>query len=269
MAEIKITTNQIRDLALKMSDSAQLAENLSYNINRAFVLISNNAFNSSIGNISQKMCSVERSIWDLQGRISAGKEYLNTVADKFEETDHEIILSIDDEKLATLSDEEFMAFVSDQYDKEIEYGEIVDKYNRKEKIDVSGYLRKRNGMRSDGMGYFFTYENGCTWYAFSRWSEVNGSDLVFLSHPGNASNWANSIDKNVMNCISTSEENSIISNSVAVDVDGNHVVYIEAVIDGMVYFSQSSYNDPSIAGQIKAVSVEQFRNTYEYIISAK
>lgn len=246
--EIKVTPEQLRTSLLpKMNDCYILMETLTKNTIAAMRLIQDSVQNSSITNANSKMKTLRKEMTTLLDNISASNQLLNIVADKFEEAVKRLIIE----------------------------NEVIDKYNRHEKINISGYPQTRYGVRSDGVGYYFTYSNGCTWYAFSRWSEVNGKDLVFATHPGNASNWAESIDKTVMNCNSTSDINSIVANAIAVDCaygngsGGNHVVYIEAVRDGQVYFSQSDYNNPSIAGQIKVESITKFQEQYEYIITMK
>ncbi|MCR5274137.1 MAG: CHAP domain-containing protein [Clostridiales bacterium] len=245
MSEIRISTESIRSVAERMRGCADRMSSIEANTNSATKLIENGVTNSSIGNMRSKMTALRNKVKTLHSNLEANYELLMKTVRVFE---------LADKKL--------------KEDQALDL--VIEKYNKKEKIDISSYPRKRNGVRSNGVGYYFLYEDGCTWYAFSRWSEVNGKDPVFAGHPGNASNWANSIDKNAMNCVSTSVENSIVANAIAVNsVGGNHVVYIEGVRDGMVYFSESAYSNPSIAGRISAKPIEQFRSEFEYIITSK
>ena len=60
------------------------------------------------------------------------------------------------------------------------------------------------------------------------------------------------INKNFFNVTPTSAENSIVRNAVAVDLNGTygHVVYIEAVRNGMVYDGYYNAGDGGVSSLI-------------------
>jgi len=154
-----------------------------------------------------------------------------------------------------------------------------------QKIDATRYANKFTYNK----GYFIA-SNGCTWYAISRYTEVNGDNNVlrFATKAGNANNWINSINKDYFKVYSSSTE-TIKGNALAIstakdsglglgkDAGGswvaaseNHVAYIEGVKDGYVYFSQGAYgNAVKSFGYINRVPVGKFIKDYEYIIVAK
>ena len=141
----------------------------------------------------------------------------------------------------------------------------LDLYQNGKRIDISDKNKYPNYINN------FSKSDGCTWYAYNRWREVNGENLPFVGLSGNANRWADTINKDLMKVSPTSAENSIVSNAVAVDINGKygHVVYIEAVRNGMVYYSESSYSNNSIAGRISAKPINEFKKTFEYIITHK
>lgn len=145
------------------------------------------------------------------------------------------------------------------------------------RVDTSRYDRRAYYQASNGQYGYFDVSGGCTWYAFSRYREVNGeeNDLRFTT-PGNlnANNWANKIDTAYFNKDSTANRSVIKPNTIAVDVDRQygHVVYVEAVdyATGTVYYSEGSYGSSESAyGYIQTASIDKFASTYEWIISAK
>lgn len=252
MNEIQISTVFLNNLASKMNSCADHMGAIKTNTSSATDLIISSTCNSSIGNMSIKVSALNNKSNSLHTKLETNYKLLMTLIQSIEAVNDKV-KKIQDEINATLA-----------------LNLIIEKYKKKERIDISKYPKTRYGVRSNGKRYFFEYGDGCTWYAFSRWSEVNGKDLVFASHPGNAKNWANSIDKNAMNCVSTSVENSIVRNAIAVDSKGgNHVVYIEGVRDGKVYYSEGYYSNPSKSGTICEKTIEDFKKKYEYIITSK
>ena len=159
--------------------------------------------------------------------------------------------------------------------------ELERKYNNGEKaIDASLLPQKITYSNSAGtpIGYYVS-ENGCTWYAIARYNYVNKEEnqLKFSMAGGNADNWAYSIDKNCFDAKSTDDKTAIKSNTIGVSTvsdfkgdSGVHVVYVECVSDGFVYYSEGAYPNPvSTFGYVKRKTVDEFAVEFEYIISAK
>lgn len=186
-----------------------------------------------------------------------------------------------------------------------QFGEVVRKEEEKQKqaelermiknnerIDTTQFDDILNYTDSEGKAKgFYKTSNGCTWYAISRYRQVNGieNDLKFSEKGGDANNWIYSIDKNNFQVDSTnvSTENLqdvIKTNAIAVSTENDsrkdlpydykasakHVAYVELVKDGYVYYTQGSYGEAeSTYGYVHKVTIEQFAIDYEYIISAK
>lgn len=142
--------------------------------------------------------------------------------------------------------------------------------------DDQGILRKNWGV------YYNT--DGCTWYAYNRYQEMNpGIGHLFSGNGGggNAENWVNSIDRNKFNVFDTSDTAVIKGNMIAVSnqhdsweqgirASSNHVAYVEAVKDGYVYYTDGSYPNPEHTfGYVQKVPIEVFAKDYEFVITAK
>lgn len=153
---------------------------------------------------------------------------------------------------------------------------VVDKYNNHEKIPTNTefYPETVVGTAENKRTFSFNRNGGCTWYAYNRYHEVTGKELVFTNnYPLNAKNWAEYIDTNHFNKLDLKNDNSvkIVPHAIGVTTGGGlgHVVYVETVQDGNVYYSESSFSNTSIAGQIKCESIEDFKKEFDYLITAK
>lgn len=177
-----------------------------------------------------------------------------------------------------------------------EYGEaeeiILARYNNGDRVDTSALDRKYVYKNSSGenVGYYVP-GNGCTWYAAARYKQVNGPehDLVFVSGGGNADHFDDNIDRTLFDVIDTRSDlnapdgynfdaikcNAIAVSDVKIGGDGdftsaNHVAYIEAVIDGYVYYTEGAYPNPeSTFGYMKRKPLDEFCKSFEHVISAK
>lgn len=161
--------------------------------------------------------------------------------------------------------------------------EIMRRWRNKERVDTSAFERKYTYKNKAGKNVgFYVQSNGCTWYAVSRYRQVNGieNDLVFARAGGDAKAFDDNIDKDLFEVVDIPEEgfdySLLRSNSLAVSdvkdhkASGNHVVYIEAIIDGYVYYTDGAWKKPeSSYGYMKRKKVEDFCKIYEHIIYAK
>ncbi|MBQ9551593.1 MAG: hypothetical protein IJU96_02405 [Clostridia bacterium] len=136
-----------------------------------------------------------------------------------------------------------------------------------------------------------TSSSNCTWYAASRYEEINGKgSLYFYSKvSGDGGNWHNAINKDYFTVDKVFNDDSgkrindisvIKGNTLAVsdrgDSNANHVVYVEGVATDpngktFVYYSEGGnwQKNHGLEGKIQKVEIEKFANEYEYIISAK
>ena len=151
-----------------------------------------------------------------------------------------------------------------------------------QKFDIYSMDYNISYTDSDGkaIGYYVR-GNGCTWYAAARYRQVNGSDLKFAVGGGNAGQWANTIDRRSFDVVSSSDTSRYQHNMIGVDCEhdeweqgmrgsGNHVVYVEAVWDGYVYYSDGSYgSSQSKWGHVYKVPYAIFQKDYEYMIIPK
>ncbi|WP_041444773.1 CHAP domain-containing protein [Syntrophobotulus glycolicus] len=82
----------------------------------------------------------------------------------------------------------------------------------------------------------------CTWYCWNRASYQAGKKLSFHSS-ANAYQWLDAVDQ--ANCQAIKGKITPVRNSIAVYKGGSqglgHLLYIEAVDNGRVYFSESNY----------------------------
>lgn len=158
--------------------------------------------------------------------------------------------------------------------------ELEKMYSAGERVNANALPQRINYRDASGkaIGYYIS-SNGCTWYAIARYNYVNKVEnpLKFSSAGGNANNWVNSIDRSYFNVRHTSDQSAIKSNTIGVSTvsstkydSGNHVVYVECVNNGYVYYTEGSWPKPvSTFGYVKKKSVNDFAAEYEYIISAK
>ncbi len=172
-------------------------------------------------------------------------------------------------------------------------GEAEAMYQRSEKINIYAWPEK-----CDCIGCYFVRNDGCTWYAASRYKEIYGNDcpLTFYGDNRNAGNWHNVIDGNIFSITPMNDDGSnIVAGAIAesdcedthyfsnypnytdpggmfVGAGSGHVCFIEAVDDknGWVYFTQGSFGrDASHYGYMIKVTVDEFVREYEYIIEPK
>ena len=152
----------------------------------------------------------------------------------------------------------------EEYERIQRENDIINRYNNGEKVDIDS----RDNMYCGKV--FFEFSGGCTWYAAYRFKKVTNINLEIIDRC-NAHDWDNCINRDLFNVNPTSDVENIVAPSVAVQEGGEygHVVFIEAVRDGKVYFSESSYGNTGIAGRISCVSIEVFMNQFQSIITAK
>lgn len=153
------------------------------------------------------------------------------------------------------------------------------------KIDMSqwDYTYSYYDANGNYIGKWF-YDGGCTWYAFARYREVNGSEneLRFKTYGGNANRWDQTIDTSLFDVTYTKDAgaSAVKPNSIAVSNEvsgkgdfGCHVLYIEAVVETsegpMVYYSDGHWGDKSQNGKVDKMRMDQFIQLYECVITAK
>lgn len=136
--------------------------------------------------------------------------------------------------------------------------------------DYSGIYRNTWGL--------YTRYDGCTWYAFNRYKQLSGSQLMFQgAGGGNAQDWNDRIMTSQFKKLAPSALTDGIMNAVAVDDQGSpingvyygHVVHIEAVFSGNVYFSEGWYSGGRFHSRLVKTSISNFSNVYETVIVAK
>ncbi len=110
-----------------------------------------------------------------------------------------------------------------------------------------------------------SYEGQCTWYCFGRVLEKLGKTITF-SGSGMAGEWLTSVD----NCETSDDIDAIRSDCIA--VSDIHVVYIEFVQSGTVYYTEANWpRDDKLDetdGLLKTESTENFirdRNITGYV----
>lgn len=147
-------------------------------------------------------------------------------------------------------------------------------------MDISSYNEKTyysyysdSGKYCKDWGLYEIY-GGCTWYAFNRFRQINGTDLMFKgAGGGNANQWDDRIMLDRFKKINASGLTNGMINAVGVDDQGfpvggvyyGHVVYIEAVLGDNVYFSEGWYSN-GFHSRLRCVSINDFANTYETVI---
>lgn len=151
-------------------------------------------------------------------------------------------------------------------------------------MDVSGYKTKTYYSYYDSKGVYrknwglYEKTGGCTWFAFNRFREVNGKDLIFKgAGGGNANTWDDRIVTNNFKKISASSITNGLMNAIGVDNQGSpiggvyygHVVYIELVHNGYVYYSEGWYNGSGFHSRLVKTSISNFAKTYETVIIPK
>lgn len=103
----------------------------------------------------------------------------------------------------------------------------------------------------------------CTWYAWGRMKEVTGLGLTFNRSSGrHAKNWYYMVN----NC---KVDSNLQSQCVAVKTTGGqgygHVVFVEYVGDGYVYYTESNVSK-STDLKVRKDTVNNFKSKYKYFI---
>ena len=147
-------------------------------------------------------------------------------------------------------------------------------------MDISSYNRNTYYTYIDDAGVtrtnwgLYRIEGGCTWYAFNRYLQICGGELLFKgAGGGNANTWDDRIVTSQFRKIPSSKLTNGTRAAVAVDNQGapingvyyGHVAFIEAVIDGNVYYSDGWY-DGGFHSRLCKVSLKSFASTYETVI---
>lgn len=96
----------------------------------------------------------------------------------------------------------------------------------------------------------------CTWYCWNRAAYQAGKQLSFNSS-ANAYQWLGAVDQS--NCLVSYDTSTPVRNCIAVfSNSGNgHVVYVEQVLDGYVYFTEANFQS-SMNGIYQKISVSDF-----------
>lgn len=212
-----------------------------------------------------------RCLLDIAVTLHDGAELLRMSKETMRNLDSTIRQEINNKDIPSMGRLTFGDTTSDsiiltqeQYEQYLRENDIINRYNNGEKVDIDS----RDNMYCGKV--YFEFSGGCTWYAAYRFKKVTGIDLDFIDRC-NAHDWDNYINRDLFNVNPTSIIENIVAPSVAVQEGGvyGHVVFIEAVRDGKVYFSESSYGNTGIAGTISCVSIEEFMSQFQSIISAK
>lgn len=151
-------------------------------------------------------------------------------------------------------------------------------------MDVSGYANKTYYSYYDSNGVYrknwglYEKAGGCTWFAFNRFREINGYDLLFKgAGGGNANTWDDRIMTNEFKKVNTSTISNGLVNAIGVDNQGSpingvyygHVVYIELVHNGYVYYSEGWHNGSGFHSRLVKTSISNFAKIYETVIIPK
>jgi LmbE family N-acetylglucosaminyl deacetylase/surface antigen len=106
------------------------------------------------------------------------------------------------------------------------------------------------------------YKPNCTWYCWNRANYQTGKQLSFNSS-ANAYEWLDAVDTSNHICTVVKEKVTPVRNSIAVFEKKNvtprsgHVLYIEYVGGGYVYFTESNF-DAGMDGIFRRVTVSEF-----------
>lgn len=144
-------------------------------------------------------------------------------------------------------------------------------------MDVSSYKTKTRYTYTDSNGVvrknwgLYEKSGGCTWYAFNRFLEINGTGLMFKgAGGGNAKNWDERINTSYFSKINATKLKNQTINAVAVDNEGSrgygHVAYIELVLDGYVYYSHGWYTNGKFTSRLEKKSLKDFAKTFETVL---
>ena len=152
-------------------------------------------------------------------------------------------------------------------------------------MNVSSYNSKTYYSYYDSDGIYrqnwglYQKSGGCTWFAFNRHAQINkGKTLIFRgAGGGNAGTWDNRIHTSYFNKFSTKDLKNGMTNLVAVDDQGSpingvyygHVVFVEAVIDNNIYFSEGWYRSGIFHSRLVKKSINDFAKIYETVIISK
>lgn len=145
-------------------------------------------------------------------------------------------------------------------------------------MDVSGYKTKTRYTYTDGNGVvrknwgLYEKSGGCTWYAFNRYLEINGTELMFKgAGGGDAKNWDERINTSYFSKISTAKLKNQTINAIAVDNEGSrgygHVAFIELVLDGYVFYSHGGYTtNGAFNSRLEMKSINEFAEIFETVL---
>ncbi|MBR6253902.1 MAG: hypothetical protein IKR22_00560 [Clostridiales bacterium] len=255
MSEIRISTESVKSLAVKMRGCADRMGVIETNTINATKLIENGVLNSSIGNMNSKMAALRKKVTKLHTDLEGNYDLLMFIAQKFEEADHPTRNLIPDWA--------------------------------KEKFNDSRYYRAENGSS----GYVY-YRNGggevsCTYYTLHKLKD-RGLGFPFKYAGGaNGGNWFN-------NCSDSAKKypgNDCLTNimneygasgkpvqNIVISMGGNpgHVLLIDKMYkdpnsgqimvewSDMCYPFNKIYGDVNTLNPTKNVTLDQFKKYYSW-----
>ena len=150
-----------------------------------------------------------------------------------------------------------MDLINKMVQKTIEQQEWTQKIGKQLADFESDYYKKLNAFKDYGQ---------CTWYCFGRVQEKLGITMSFDVIKGmnrNAKNWLELANVNHKSF----DPQAAHANSIAVSYEPSpygHVMFIENVIDGMVYFTEANWDkeilneNPETDGILSCMSIEEF-----------
>ena len=280
--KIKITTEDLWANAKTLSNLAVRVGNVSVK-NRSAITRMEKACSSlyMTGMYTQTTLMISQ-FTDIMNSITRGSSKAMNAAIAYEEADEKAKKSF--EKWFPEVEQNTINGSTDEYKKEMKrraieqrINDIINKFNSGQKVPtpkdkypdrIDGFPNSEKTQNYWSSGSFeFAYSGGCTWYAFLRFREINGYPPVFTRIPGDAKYWHNAVDNDRFKSLPIKNA-EIRMNTLATRTGGKHghVVYIEAVKDGYVYYSESNSSNPSTAGQIKRERISDFKKSFEYII---
>jgi len=284
-SEIKITTeelwNEARTLSAIATDIGRISGKNSAAINKmeescsfmtvAGIYVSANRLISSFSTLMQNLSHVATKAMNCATAYEEANEDLKKeFSDWFDSVEVNTIGG---------STEAYSQYLQSLEEQRIA-NEVRERYRNSQRINTSGYPISTyysyydiNGIYRQNWG-LYEKSGGCTWFAFNRWKEVNGTELEFHgAGGGNATNWDERISRehfDVLDLTSNSDPSVISRNTIAnIEGDPGHVVYVEGVIDGMVYYSEGNSRNPSNPGIIQEVTIQEFLSKFDHLIVPK